>query len=625
MFVIVLFNCKQTLHRFINSSFFIHEYYLYNMFSAPIRVIHRVIFWLRGWLTPRQFLLLSSVFVGISAALAVILLKTFAHQIFIFASELDQRLHFKYVSFILPVIGIVLTVFIVQRVLKGNLEKGTWRIIYAITKRSSILPRVQMYAQIITSSITVGFGGSAGLESPVTITGAAFGSNYARTYRLSTKERTLLLACGVAASIAAAFNAPIAGVLFTMEVLLADIGITAFIPLMLSAATGALVSGVILDDKIILSFKGQQTFDSGNIGFYILLGIFTGFIAVYHSKMFVRVEHFFEQLKWKKYTKAIIGALFLSILILCFPALFGEGYQSIRTLSFQHPEKLMDGSFFQSLGEHQWALLIFVGITLFLKSIATAITLGSGGNGGNFAPSLFVGGYTGFAFAYGLNLTGLFDKLPVTNFTMVGMAGMLSGLFHAPLTGMFLIAEITGGYSLMIPLMIVSSISFAISKRFVPNSMDTYKLAEEGHLMRADKDKHVLSTINQSDVLEETIVVLRPNDTIQTLFKTIRTTKQALFPIVNSRGSLLGMLYLDDLPDLLHIHSSKPETLLETIMEPILYCALPDDSMEKVMDLFDRSGLNYLPMVQHNQVLGYYSKTKMLDAYRRKIMENIVE
>ena len=208
---------------------------------------------------------------------------------------------------------------------------------------------------------------------------------------------------------------------------------------------------------------------------------------------------------------------------------------------------------------------------------------------------------------------------------MVGMAGVLSGLFLAPLTGMFLIAVITGGYGLMIPLMIVSSIRFAISKQFVPNSIDTHKLAEDGHVMRADKDKHVLSTIDQQDVLEETVVVLQPTDTIQTLFDTIRTTRQALFPVVSARGHLQGMLYLDDLPDLLHIHASRPETLLESIMEPIVHVASPDDSMEKVMDTFDRSGLNYLPLVYHDQVLGYYSKARMLAAYRKKIVENIVD
>ena len=595
------------------------------MLLRPLQAIHTGIFWLRDRLTPRQFLLLSSVIVGISSALAVIVLKTFAHYVFVFASDLNDKVRFQYLSVILPVIGIVLTVFIVKRFLNGNLEKGTWRIIYAITKRSSILPRVQMYAQIITSSVTVGFGGSAGLESPVTITSAAFGSNYARTYRLSTKERTLLLACGVAAGIAAAFNAPIAGVLFTMEVLLADVGITAFIPLMLASATGALVSGAILTDKVLLSFKGQQDFDFGNIPYYIVLGVLTGFISVYHSRMFVRIEQFFERLHWKRYTKAVIGALLLSFLIVLFPTLFGEGYESIRTLSFEDPERLLKNSFFEPIMHYPWVLVAFVGIAMLLKSIATGITLGSGGNGGNFAPSLFVGSYTGFAFAQGLNLTGFFSVLPVTNFTMVGMAGMLSGLFHAPLTAMFLIAEITGGYTLMIPLMIVSSISFAISKRFVPHSMDVQKLADEGHVMRADKDKHILSSIDQYEILEEMVVVLGPKDTIADLFTTIQSTRQALFPIISEQGKLLGMLYLDDLPDLLPVYTSQPETHLETIMEPITFVVTPDDSMEQVMVVFERSRLNYLPLVLHDQVIGYYSKARLLEAYRRKIKESTIE
>jgi len=595
------------------------------MLSKPLKAISVLVFWFRDRLTPRQFLLLSSVIVGISAALAVIVLKTFAHQIFLFATDLNRTIHFPFVTILLPIIGLILTVFIVDRVLKGTLEKGTWQIIYAITKKSSIMPRVQMYAQIITSSITVGFGGSAGLESPVTVTGAAFGSNFARTYRLSVKERRLLLACGVAAGVSAAFNAPIAGVLFTMEVLLSDVGITAFIPLMLASATGALMSGIILNDKILLSFPSMEVFDFTNIPFYIGLGVLTGFISVYHSNMFVRVEAFFERRKWKKYTKALIGGMALSLLIVLFPTLFGEGYESIRVLSFDHPEALLDHGMFESFKGNNWVLFSFVGLALLLKPIATAMTLGSGGNGGNFAPSLFVGGYTGFAFAYGLNSTGLFRLLPVTNFTMVGMAGLLSGLFHAPLTGMFLIAEITGGYALMIPLMIVSSISFAISKRFTANSLDTLKLAEVGHVTYTDKDKHILSTLTPTDILEKIVVVLRPENTLQELFDTIRTTKQALFPVVTDSGRLLGIIYLNDLPKLLSLFNSEPDANLESIMEPIGFIATPEDSMEKVMEVFDRSELNYLPLVYNNQVTGYYSKTKLLETYRNRIVENTVE
>jgi len=589
-----------------------------------MKSLHGGFFFLRNKLTQRQFLLLSSVIVGLSSALAVIALKTFAHSVLLFMHYINEKVGFKYLDFCLPIIGILATIWVTRKLLRNKLEKGTWRIIYSINKQSSILPRAQMYAQVITSSITVGLGGSAGLESPVTITGAAFGSNFARTYQLNAKERTLLLACGVAAGIAAAFNAPIAGVLFTMEVLLADMGITAFIPLMLAAASGALLSGAILNESILLSFKTIVHFEMANVPYYIVLGLITGFIAVYHSRMFNRIEHWFEKLEWGAYQKGLFGALILATLILIFPPLFGEGYDGIRSLTQQKMGNIEESFLFRGIQE-KWILLLILALIVFIKAIATGLTLGSGGNGGNFAPSLFVGSYTGFAFATGLNLSGFFHFLPTTNFTLVGMAGMLSGLFHAPLTAMFLIAEITGGYGLMIPLMIVSSISFAISKRYLVHSMDTAKLAKEGHVVRADKDRHVLSSIDSKDLLEEIVVVLSPFNTITDLFELVQNSNQALFPVVSDSGTLVGMVYLDDLPELLSIYTKDPNRTLDQIMSPVRFAMLSGGTAEHAMDLFERSKLNYLPVMENDEVIGYYSKARLLEAYRRKIRDNIVE
>ena len=589
-----------------------------------MKSLHGGVFFLRNKLTQRQFLLLSSVIVGLSSALAVIALKTFAHSVLLFMRYINEKVGFTYLDFCLPIIGIVVTVWITRKLLRNRLEKGTWRIIYAINKQSSIMPRMQMYAQILTSSVTVGLGGSAGLESPVTITGAAFGSNFARTYMLNVKERTLLLACGVAAGIAAAFNAPIAGVLFTMEVLLADMGITAFIPLMLAAASGALLSGAILNESILLSFRSMVSFEMSNVPFYILLGVITGFIAVYHSRMFNRIEHWFEKLEWGVYQKALFGALVLATLILIFPPLFGEGYDGIRNLTPEKMGNIGEGFLFRSITD-KWILLLILAVVAFVKAIATGLTLGAGGNGGNFAPSLFVGSYTGFAFATGLNLSGIANALPITNFTLVGMAGMLSGLFHAPLTAMFLIAEITGGYGLMIPLMIVSSISFAISKRYLVHSMDTAKLAKEGHVVRADKDRHVLSSIDAKDLLEEIVVVLNPFNTISDLIQLVQNSNQALFPVVSESGTLVGMIYLEDLPELLPIYTKDPSRTLDQVMSPVRFAILAGSTTEHAMDLFERSKLNFLPVMENDEVIGYYSKARLLEAYRRKIMDNIVE
>ncbi len=435
--------------------------------------IHALIHWTKNKLTKRQFILFSSILVGLSAGFAAIVLKFFVHYVFVIAT-LGKDDNLKYLLLILPLNGILLTVWVVRKILKGRLDKGLAPIHDAIKNDASIIPKEQTYAQIITSSLTVGMGGSAGLEAPIVITGAALGSNYSTTYGLTVKDRTLLLACGVAAGIAAAFNAPIAGVLFALEVLLLDVAMSAFTPVIIAAATGALISKIILQDEILLSFKLQQPFDYYNVPFYILLGIFAGLVSVYHIRTFSKIEKLFSKKKKKIYVNVFAGGIALACLIFIFPSLFAEGYESIKILSLQKPEELLNNSFLHNYKNSEWFVLFFVGILIFIKAVATAITIGSGGNGGNFAPSLFVGAYLGFFFSRLLNLLNI-TSLPESNFTIVGMAGILSGIYHAPLTAIFLIAEITGGYTLMIPLMIVASISFAISKYFEPYSLDRKK------------------------------------------------------------------------------------------------------------------------------------------------------
>ncbi|HTG66560.1 MAG TPA: chloride channel protein, partial [Flavobacterium sp.] len=435
------------------------------MFKKYISKLESIIGLAQSLLTEKQFIFLSSVLVGISSAIAVIVLKSFAHWVFIFATNINKILKLSFINSILPIAGLLLTALVIKRLLGGTIEKGTSQILYGVAKKASIIPRKQMYAQIVTSSLTVGLGGSAGLESPIVITGAAFGSNFAQNYKLGYKDRTLLIGCGVAAGIGAAFNAPIAGVLFAIEFLLVDVSISAFTPIMIAAATGALVSVITLDETILLNVKQQKEFDYHNIPFYVLLGVCTGFISIYYTRNFQRTEHFFSHLRLNPYKKALLGASILAVLIFIFPTLFGEGYESIRTLADNNAGELLENTLFSSFQNNRWIILLFVAATMMMKVFATSITLGSGGNGGNFAPSLFMGSYVGYVFAKAFNLTGL-THLPISNFTMIGMAGILSGLFHAPLTAIFLIAEITGGYSLMLPLMIVASISFAISKTF---------------------------------------------------------------------------------------------------------------------------------------------------------------
>lgn len=564
--------------------------------------------------------------VGISAAFAVIVLKTFAHKIFIFATYVTNISIFKYgyIKVILPIIGIMLTVFVIKKFLGGSIEKGTSQILYAVAKKASIIPRKQMYAQIVTSSLTVGFGGSAGLESPIVITGAAFGSNYAQRYKLGYKDRTLLIGCGVAAGIGAAFNAPIAGVLFAIEVLLVDVSISAFTPIMIAAATGALVSKIALDETILLSFKQQQTFDYHNIVYYILLGIFTGLISVYYSRNFQRVEHIFARLKISPYKKAFLGASILALLIFIFPTLFGEGYESIKTLSENDPGKLLENTFFSDFRNNSWVLLIFVGLTMMLKVFATGITLGSGGNGGNFAPSLFLGSYVGFFFSKFLNLTGL-TKLPVSNFTLVGMAGILSGLFHAPLTAIFLIAEITGGYDLMIPLMIVASISFAISKRFEKHSLDVKSLARKGHAFTSNKDTNILSTLETNSIIQTDYLTVSPDENLEKLVDLISHSNQVIFAVVDSEKQLLGIVHFNDIREIIFNQYRVKFTFVKEIMKTPFDVIYPTDSMETVMNKFEKTKVHFLPVIKNGKYFGFISKALALEAYRTKLQSMTIE
>lgn len=578
-------------------------------------------------LSNKQFIFVSSVLVGILAAFAVIVLKTFAHWVFVFATYLtsDTSLFkFGYIKVFLPVVGILLTVFVVKRVLGGSIEKGTSQILYAVAKKASIIPKKQMYAQIITSSLTVGLGGSAGLESPIVITGAAFGSNYAQRFRLSYKDRTLLIGCGVAAGIGAAFNAPIAGVLFAIEVLLVDVSIAAFTPIMIAAATGALVSEVVLDESILLSFKQQQEFNYHNIPYYILLGICTGFVAVYYSRNFQRVEHFFVRLRLSTYKKAFFGASILAIMIFVFPTLFGEGYESIKTLSENDPGKLLENTLFSGFRNNSWMLLLFVGLTLMLKVFATSITLGSGGNGGNFAPSLFLGSYVGFFFSKFLNLTGL-TTLPICNFALVGMSGILSGLFHAPLTAIFLIAEITGGYSLMIPLMIVSSLSFVISKRFEKHSLDTKSLVKKGNAFTSNKDTNILSTLDTKAIIQTDYLTVFPNENLEKLVDLISHSNQVIFAVVDENNKMVGVVHFNNIREIIFNPYRVKYTLIKDIMVQPMDVIYPTDSMETVMNKFEKAKVHFLPVIKNGDYFGFISKSVALEAYRTKLKSMTIE
>jgi len=591
--------------------------------KKSFRYLEGILYLLKTIISERQFLYVSCVLVGISSALAVILLKTFAHSVFEFATYIDTLLRLPFSNSILPIIGILLTVFVVKKFLDGSIEKGTSQIMIAVAKRSGFMPRKQMFAQIITSSLTVGMGGSAGLESPITITGAAFGSNFAQNFRFNYKDRTLLLACGVASGIAAAFNAPIAGVLFAIEVILADMSVTAFIPLMISSATGAIVSGVVLKESVLLNFKSNFTFDYSNIIYYVLVGITAGFFSIYHARMFRKVEHLTSHLPYKIYKKAFIGAGMLAVLIFLFPTLFGEGYESIKSLANNNASTILENSLLEKFNQNPWIVLIFVGLTAFIKSIATGLTLGSGGNGGNFAPSLFVGSYLGYVIAKFIELIGL-KELPIENFTVVGMAAVLSGLFHSPLTAIFLIAEITGGYGLMVPLLIVSSISFAISKRYDNYSMDIFTIADKGLVFTSDKDKNILNKIELHTIYNNNFKALFVTDSMYDVKNIFLTTDQMFIPVVNEDRNILGIIYFKEVRDVLFNHYKLNTTLIANEMKTALSVSLSENT-GNVVQLMDENHLTEVLVTQHDKLIGFVTKVKILEVYRENLKNLRIE
>ncbi len=439
---------------------------------------NRLIIQLHRRLSPKQFIIYASILSGITAGIAAVTLKMLVHYVRnLVVHNINLTNYASYLYLFLPALGITASIFTIHFLFKNKFRKGIRSVLSAV-KNHRNLPKENAVLQILTSAFTIGSGGSAGLEAPIVVTGSTIGSNYARLSRLDEQDRNLLIACGASAGIAAVFNAPIAGLIFSVEVLLSQIVITSFVPLLIASVCGALCSKIILDEQILFYFKLQQPFDYNNTLFYVALGILTGLISVYYSRTYRNVESFFNQnLPKGAFGNIIKGGIGLAALIFFFPPLFGEGYESIKHLADNDPEALLNNSAFSTFNLNPEMLFLYIAAIGLVKVIATCLTVSSGGNGGSFAPSLFIGGYTGFLFS---SLINHFTdwRLPVTNFTLVGMAGILSAIFHAPLTAIFLIAEITGGYELMIPLMIISALSLGIKRLYEPHSMNHFE--EEG-------------------------------------------------------------------------------------------------------------------------------------------------
>lgn len=563
-----------------------------------------------------QFLMLSGILVGFTAGLAGVVLKSLVHYIHYF---ITHKVHFQYqVLFylIFPFLGIVITTLIVLSIFKGQSKKGIGAILYEIAQNSSIVSSVKMYSQIIQSAVTVGFGGSAGLESPIAVTGAAIGSNYARTYKLDYKERTLLLAAGATAGIASAFNAPIAGMMFAFEILLVGVVFTDFIPLVVAAVCGSLVSRVLLDEDTLFRFHTREPFDFYNLPYYLILGVITGLYARYFVVVAQKVEHFFSRLKLSALQKAMVGGAILSALCVLFPPLFGEGYDTVKAFTNGNAAFVIHNSFFRYLDLKQWTLIIFLMATCLLKAFATSITIFSGGNGGNFAPSLFAGGSVGFLFAVTCQQLGIHD-VPVTNIVLVGMAGVMSGALYAPLTAIFLIAESSSSYDLFIPLMIVSVISYLMAKWFSPISPDIKNLADKGQIFTKEHDRNLLSMLQTATLIDKEYEHISIDMPLTALFEHIKKGKKNIIAVLNSNGILEGILNMDDLRPILFGSTTEAAVTIRSLMKAPTTIVSLNDKVPEIIKIFDQTGLWHLPVVNEDkQFVGFLGKEAILSNYR---------
>ena len=556
--------------------------------------------------------------IGVISGFAAVILKETVHLIqYALTSDFDIK-YANYFYFGFPLIGILITVLITKFALKERLGHGITQILYDISKKSSIIRRSKMYSRMLTSAITVGFGGSVGLEAPIVVTGSAIGSNVGRLMHLNYKKRTLLIGCGAAGAVSAIFNSPVAGVIFSLEVILADVTIAMFIPLLLASVTGALISLTLLGDDVLFSFKLVDSFEAIDTPYYVLLGIVCGLVSVYFSRITYKIEYLISKIG-NVLGRATLGGVLLGLIIFVFPPIFGEGYNTIKLLLAGAGTDILNTSLFFGEVDNIGIVLIFILGVLLVKPVASALTIGSGGSGGIFAPSLFLGGITGFLFASSSNVLG-WGSMSISNFTLVGMCGVMSGVLYAPLTAIFLIAEITSGYELFVPLMLVSAISYSTSSIFEKHSLYTKHLIESGDLIQYDKDRQVLSQIDLSKIIEKDLLTIKPDANLGELVNLVKVSKRNIFPVVNEAQELLGVVTLDDIREIMFDTDQREQIKVQTLMTIPPADVQPHENMQSVMSKFEKSGAWNLPVIENGQYKGFLSKSRIFNTYRKKLM-----
>ncbi|MBN2521892.1 MAG: chloride channel protein [Bacteroidales bacterium] len=582
------------------------------------KLIGKFLIWRDDHLGHRQFVYILSFIIGIFSGLAAVLLKNSVHYIhqLLLHSLPDDKINFLFLFF--PLIGIVLTVLFVRFVVKDKIGHGISRILFAISKQNGKLRPHNNYSSFIAGILTVGFGGSVGLEAPIVLTGSSMGSSLGRIFRMNYKTTTILIGCGAAGAIAGIFKAPIAAVIFALEVLMLDLTLWSIIPLLISAVTALTVSIFFLGKAEIFSFELSEQFSLGRIPYYIILGVFCGLVSFYFTKVTLSIEATLGKIK-SPYLKPLIGGSMLGLIILFLPPLYGEGYNTLDALLNGNAGEITNGSLFYGLQDNFWMFGLFLLLILIFKVAATSITNGAGGVGGIFAPTLFMGGIAGYFSARIINLFGT-ENVSERNFALVGMAGMMAGVMHAPLTAIFLIAEITGGYGLLLPLILTSTIAFITIMYFEPHSIYTIRLAQRGELLTHHKDQAVLTLIDMGKVIETDFISLKPEDNLSKLAHAISRSGRNIFPVISNK-MLVGIVLLDDIRHIIFNTELYTTTYVRDLMILPPTHISPDESMESVMKKFEETGSWNLPVINNGEYVGFLSKSKLFSVYRKWLLD----
>lgn len=589
-------------------------------FKININKFHK---WRLTHLTNRQMTTILAFFIGIFASVAAYVLHFIIRQIQHLLTAGFDATTYNWLYLLFPVIGIYITSLFVRYVVKDNISHGITQVLYAISTKQSRLKAHNCWTSVISSAITIGFGGSVGAEAPIVLTGSAIGSNLGQLFKMDNKTLMLLVGCGASAAIAGIFKAPIAGLVFTLEVLMVDLSMASLLPILTSTVTATVFTYIFVGNRSLFDFTLDSAWNIDRIPASILLGLFCGMVSLYFIRMMSKCEGVFEQLKDYPFAKLFLGAILLSSLIFFFPSLYGEGYNSLNILLNGNTEAdwnaVMNNSLFAG---SSGLLVIYIALVLLTKIFATSATNGAGGVGGTFAPSLFVGGFGGFLFARVWNMNQVGTYIPEKNFTLLGMAGVMAGVMHAPLTGVFLIAELTGGYSLFLPLIMVSIVSVMVISIFEPHSIYAMRLARQGRLLTHHTDRSILTLMSLDSVIDNNYTTVDPDMPLGKLVSVISRSHTSFIPVVNTAGVLMGIIDINKIRHVMFRTELYQRFTVQQILIPPKATLGIKDSMEEVMEKFDKTNANYLPVVDVNgQLTGFVERTRLYSMYRKTVAD----